>query len=217
MVEVFRQTSSPLLKKNFLLATSDSDSCVPSETMPEARQLLQSNKVLHWYAQNYDGTLNSKKISPLPIGIDFHTLSERPVWGQSVTTPLQQECELVSIAAQLPKCTERLGSVYVDFAWQQGLGLRNYRRFHPLKGTKFHESSAALPINFGKCPRYIVRAALCPDLRCGGKEANMFLSSAPTVWDSTVIERGNLWPWDISFWCPPVLWIRSTKVFLSFH
>jgi hypothetical protein len=30
--------------------------------------------------------------------------------------------------------------VYVDFAWQQGFGLRNYRRYYPLKGTSFHES-----------------------------------------------------------------------------
>jgi hypothetical protein len=152
----------PLVKNRFLLATSDSDSCVPSETMSETRQLLQSNKVLHWYAQNYDGTLHSKAISPLPIGIDFHTLSERPIWGESITTPLQQEAELIAISAQLPKRAERLGSVYVDFAWQQSLGLRHYRRFHPLTGTRFHESRRRLANKVREMPGIYCQSGALP-------------------------------------------------------
>jgi hypothetical protein len=130
----------PLVKGEFILVTGDSDSCVPSEVMPEARAILASRNVLHWFTQNYDGSMVGERISAFPIGIDFHMLSERPIWGEDVSTPAQQEQVLRSIRANLPALKDRIAKVYVDFAWQQGLGLRHYRRFHPLKGTKFHEN-----------------------------------------------------------------------------
>ena len=130
----------PLVKAKFVLVTGDSDSCVPSEVMPEARTILDCRNVVHWYTQNYDGSIPSEKISPIPIGIDFHMLSERPIWGETVASPAQQEQTLRSISENLPRLTSRIPKVYVDFGWQQGLGLRHYRRYHPLKGTKFHET-----------------------------------------------------------------------------
>ena len=67
-------------------------------------------------------------------------LSERPIWGEDMAPPAQQERMLKSIREHLPPLASRIPMVYVDFAWQQGLGLRHYRRYHPLKGTKFHEN-----------------------------------------------------------------------------
>lgn len=130
----------PRLKSRFILVTGDSDSCAPSELLPEARAILECSNVVHWYTQNYDGTMPAERISPIPIGIDFHMLSERPIWGETPSSPVQQEQVLQSIAKELPLLGNRFQKVYVDFAWQQGLGLRHYRRYHPLKGTKFHES-----------------------------------------------------------------------------
>jgi len=136
----FARQILPLVKTRFVLVTGDSDSCVPSEIMSEARSILASRNVVHWYTQNYDGSITSEKISPIPIGIDFHMLCERPIWGEGVASPAQQEQTLISISKRLPRLANRIPKVYVDFAWQQGLGLRHYRRYHPLKGTKFHES-----------------------------------------------------------------------------
>lgn len=130
----------PLVKTRFVLVTGDSDSCVPSEVMSEARSILACPNVVHWYTQNYDGSMPGERISPIPIGIDFHMLSERPIWGEEVASPVQQERMLRSIREHLPPLASRIPKVYVDFAWQQGLGLRHYRRYHPLKGTTFHES-----------------------------------------------------------------------------
>jgi hypothetical protein len=130
----------PFITGRFVLVTGDSDSCVPSEVVSEARAILECHKVVHWYTQNYDGSIVSDRISPMPIGIDFHMLSERPIWGESVSSPAKQEQMLASIRQGLPSIRNRIPKVYVDFAWQQGLGLRHYRRYHPLKGTKFHES-----------------------------------------------------------------------------
>src|SRR5439155_25070979 len=130
----------PLVKSRFVLATADSDACVPSEVMPEAQAILNAENVAHWYAQNYDGSMAPEKISPLPIGIAFHMQSEGPFWGESASPPKQQERTLRSIHGNLPPLRNRIQKVYVDFAWQQGFGLRDYRRYHPLTGTKFHES-----------------------------------------------------------------------------
>jgi hypothetical protein len=136
----FIQQVLPLVTAKFVLITGDSDSCVPSELGNVARVVLESSKITHWYTQDYDGSVISKKISPIPIGIDFHMLSERAIWGESVSTPEQQEAVLKSVGAQLPPCADRIPKVYVDFAWQRGLGLRSYRRFHPLVGARLRES-----------------------------------------------------------------------------
>jgi hypothetical protein len=129
----------PLVESRFVLVTGDSDSCVPSELGADGRALLESSKIIHWYAQNYDGSSGSKKISPLPIGLDFHMLSERPAWGEEASSPRQQEDVLKSVCAQLRPREERIQQVYVDFGWQRSLGLRHHRRYHPLAGTRFRE------------------------------------------------------------------------------
>ena len=130
----------PFVTSKFVLVTGDSDSCVPSELRVEAQAIVESGKVAHWFTQNYDGTMPSERISPFPIGVDFHMLSERPIWGESVSSPAEQEQTLISIRKDLPPLSQRIPKVYIDFAWQQGLGLRHYRRFHPLRGTQFHDS-----------------------------------------------------------------------------
>jgi hypothetical protein len=92
----------PLVKTNFVLVTGDSPSCVPSELGSEARGVLECSKVVHWYTQNYDGSAPSERISPIPIGIDFHMISQKAIWGEDVSSPLEQERALVSIGKSLP-------------------------------------------------------------------------------------------------------------------
>lgn len=130
----------PRVKSRFVLVTGDSDSCVPSEVMSEAQLILECPHLVHWYTQNYDGSMHGKKISPIPIGIDFHVLSEKPMWGENVTSPVQQEEILEFTRARLAPLALRIPKVYVDFAWQRGLGLLHYRRYHPLQGTNFREN-----------------------------------------------------------------------------
>jgi hypothetical protein len=136
----FVKQALSLIRGRFILVTGDSDSCVPSELRSEARTILECPKVVHWFAQNCDGSWARERISPIPIGIDFHMQAERPIWGEPVSSPAQQEQKLISIQKGLPLCANRNPKVYVDFAWQQGWGLLHHRRYHPLRGTKFHES-----------------------------------------------------------------------------
>ncbi len=130
----------PYLRSKIKLVTGDSDSSVPSELADEARRILESPNVLHWYTQNYDGSFANPKISSIPIGIDFHMLAQGPAWGEIQAAPLQQEQTLNSIRDSFRPVQERIPKVYLDFAWQKGFGLRHYRRYHPLRGTTFRES-----------------------------------------------------------------------------
>lgn len=129
----------PEIRSKFVLVTGDSDSCVPSELQTDANVILENSYVLHWYTQNYDGSPCHGKISPIPIGIDFHMLSERSAWGESQCSPVEQETLLNALRDELPPLNKRIPKAYVDFAWQQGLGLRHYRRFHPLHGATLRE------------------------------------------------------------------------------
>jgi hypothetical protein len=107
----------PRIRGAFVLVTGDSDSSLPSELPVIADALLASPFLLHWYTQNYDGAGPQGRMSPIPIGLDFHTRSERPEWGEAVATPPEQEAELDEIAGSLPPLAERIPAIYVDFGW----------------------------------------------------------------------------------------------------
>jgi|SRR5215475_237233 len=149
-LKAFIRQALPFMQARIVLVTGDSDSCVPSELGTEAHTILQSPKVIHWFAQNYDGSLKSDRISPLPIGIDFHTLAEKPCWGENSTSPAQQEEVLRFVRASLAPVKNRVQKVYVDFAWQRSFGLFHYRRYHPLKGTTFRQSRRWIARKMGK-------------------------------------------------------------------
>jgi hypothetical protein len=77
---------------------------------------LEYSNVLHWFAQNCDRPYT--RLSPLLVGIDFHTLSERPYWGELMATPLEQEGMIQDLGRSLPPVREGIPHLYVDFAWQ---------------------------------------------------------------------------------------------------
>lgn len=132
----------PRVKARFVLVTGDSSRCVPSEVRAEAAEVLKCANVVHWFAQNYDGSAPSIRFSPIPLGIDFHTISEGAYWGENATSPLEQERELISIGKSLPALQARKMKVYADFGWQRGLGL--YRRIRPLGGARIRDNRRQL-------------------------------------------------------------------------
>ena len=108
----------PLLRTKFILVTADSDVGAPLPCMAESLQILEYPNVLHWFAQNCDGPGLLGRMSPIPIGIDFHTLSEQSYWGEDRASPEKQERALKSIPRKFRPACERIRKVYVDFAWQ---------------------------------------------------------------------------------------------------
>lgn len=108
----------PMIKAKFVLVTADSDVSVPMPILAEALEILENPNVLHWFAQNCDGPGFMGRVSPVPIGIDFHTLSERPLWGEVTASPQEQERMLRLIRKDFRPARERTRKVYIDFAWQ---------------------------------------------------------------------------------------------------
>jgi hypothetical protein len=135
----------PRTKAGFTLLTGASVSSVPSDVEPYATEILNHPNVRFWYAQNCDDVDRQGKLRPLPIGIDYHTLSQRPFWGESIADPWSQECALRTVAGLLPANEQRIREVYLDFAWQP---VDYGGRFHILrslaKNSAVHFQNAAL-------------------------------------------------------------------------
>jgi hypothetical protein len=105
----------PRIRGDFVLVTGDTPSSLPSSAPAVAAALLESPYMLHWYTQNYDGTAGQSRVSPIPVGVDLHTRSVRPAWGQDMATPAEQEAELEDIAHELPPLAARIPAIYIDF------------------------------------------------------------------------------------------------------
>lgn len=110
----FIDEALPRIKARFALVTGDEDWAIPSGFARSA-ELLADTRVLCWFAQNFDGTSPDPKLQPLPIGLDFHTISNRRKWGHWPATPAAQEAELEALrSAALPNA-QRLLRVHADF------------------------------------------------------------------------------------------------------
>lgn len=84
------------IKHTFTLVTGDSDLCVPREALSqdETFTLLKSPFLKKWFIQNTQ-VQNNDKIVQMPIGMDFHTISEGKthIWQMpdEKRSPLDQE------------------------------------------------------------------------------------------------------------------------------
>jgi hypothetical protein len=116
----------PRIRGDFVLVSGDTDSSLPSESPEIAAALLASPYMLRWYTQNYDGTGPQGRMSPIPIGLDFHTRCERPAWGEAMATAAEQEAELEEIACSLPPVAERIPAIHVDFGWTTDAALPRF-------------------------------------------------------------------------------------------
>lgn len=102
----------------FVLIITDGDESFPSNCEGlDVEDLLRHDKVLHVFAQNCDYQGKSQKISPLPIGIDFHSIAYKGkggMWGEK-GSPKRQERRLMRLLRGLKPTRERLKRAYVDF------------------------------------------------------------------------------------------------------
>lgn len=110
----FLAEAMPRIRARFALVTGDEDWAIPSG-FAHSQQLLADPRVLCWFSQNYDGTDSNPKLQPLPIGIDFHTISNTRKWGHWPATPAAQEAELEALCAAARPNAERELRVHADF------------------------------------------------------------------------------------------------------
>jgi hypothetical protein len=79
--------------------------------------------LLSWFAQNLSS--NHPKIRHLPIGLDYHTMWERPgAWGISAISPIAQENALLNTLAAAPPHGERYMNAYCNWRPVAGWGDR---------------------------------------------------------------------------------------------
>jgi hypothetical protein len=77
----FINTMLPLIDFSFILVSGDCDETIPDEilTSNDFNKLLSDQRLVHWFCQNM--TIDHYKITRMPIGLDYHTLTNVPLWG----------------------------------------------------------------------------------------------------------------------------------------
>lgn len=119
----FAKYTLPKVAHPFVLIVADGDESFPSDC-GNIEELIHHKKILHIFAQNCDYKGKSKKVSPLPIGIDFHTMANK----QGIS-PQDQEKALKKILRELKPTSQRKKRAFVDFHHNDTIRNGNLQRF----------------------------------------------------------------------------------------
>lgn len=109
----------PTITERFILLINDGDDSFPSSYRArfDVDALINDPRVIHIFVQNID-TTKLKKVSGMPIGIDFHTVAHSyycTYFGESQTSVQVQEQQLDELLATLSPTDQRIKKAYVDF------------------------------------------------------------------------------------------------------
>jgi hypothetical protein len=115
----------PQINSPFILVTGDCDVAVTQALLddPAIASIINSKLLIRWYAQNL--AARSPKVFNLPIGMDYHTMFERPgAWGISTISPLSQENLLLNTLASSQELNHRYLAAYCNWRPVAGWGDR---------------------------------------------------------------------------------------------
>ena len=105
-----------IIPNKFILLSGCSDYTIPNDVFNEEEFLkfINNDKIIHWYVQNL--VYNHKKITNLPIGLDYHTIynHNNHEWGPQMY-PIIQENELLQIKNESKHFSERIPKCYANF------------------------------------------------------------------------------------------------------
>jgi len=110
----------PKISNTFVLVTGDSDMCIPRESLTDSETITLINNpfLLKWFAQNTQ-IQRHEKIFQLPIGLDYHTISNDPNYNWKTEgeghLPKDQEGILINLRQQMAPFYERTATIYVNF------------------------------------------------------------------------------------------------------
>lgn len=112
----FTSTAFNKITCPFILVTGDCDDCCPNDlftSQSDFLKFIESNKIIHWYSQNCIGA--HPKLSKIPIGMDYHTMSIKDhEWGPK-TLPTDQERLLQHIKNKSKPISQRVNKAYANF------------------------------------------------------------------------------------------------------
>lgn len=115
-----------------ILIISDGDNSFPYECGLDQNQieiLINHPNILHIFAQNLN--YNHPKVSPIPVGIDFHSMAYKQgfsAWGENAS-PLQQEGKLKELIRTFEPAPLRKKRIFVDFHLLDNMRYRNFKRY----------------------------------------------------------------------------------------
>ena len=116
-IREFARVLLPLIQYKFILVSGLSDYTCPQNLFPnsEVEPFINNSNLIHWYVCNC--TIKHTKITLLPIGIDYWTIS--PVgcsafFGNKMS-PIDQETEFKEIISTVKPINERIIKCYSNF------------------------------------------------------------------------------------------------------
>lgn len=114
----------PNITVPFILLTNNSDWTIPEDVQKEFDVLIEHPLLTHWFSQNC--VIDHPKITRIPIGLDYHTLTptrkqtfvwsqpERHSWGLKAE-PVVQEEQLINLKNVSKPFWERELKAYANF------------------------------------------------------------------------------------------------------
>lgn len=110
----FIKAMLPLIDFKFILVSGDCDETIPIEIflMEDFNKFVNDTRLVHWFSQNM--VARHEKITIMPIGLDYHTMTSRTIWGP-VTSCLDQEHILESIIKNSRPFYERTNKCYANY------------------------------------------------------------------------------------------------------
>lgn len=157
----FCKKTLPKIRNKFILVTNDSDTSVPYDyrNNPELIDLLNDPRLIHWFTQNYFPINNSDKISPIPIGIDFHTLAVKDFWYEEKKTIEKQEIILNSILKRLKPTNKRKCRLLIDWSHTDSMAIGPLSHSFNETRTSIFNHLKSLPF-IDSTPKFIRRTRL---------------------------------------------------------
>ena len=118
-VPIFYRDCLPKIETPVVLVFHGGDESFPTSHQNEIdiEDLIGNQNILHIFAQNCDYTgPQMDKVSPLPIGINIHTLiTGSGAFGEKQESPQKQEALLTKIVANLRPTNKRKKKALIDF------------------------------------------------------------------------------------------------------
>jgi hypothetical protein len=116
----FYQKVLPTINSRFFLYINDGDRTFPASyrRLFNVDMLIQDPRVIHIFGQNVDYKEPDKKVSGIPIGLDFHTIansSKCALFCESRQSVEEQAKQLDELLQTLPPTRQRLKRAFVDF------------------------------------------------------------------------------------------------------
>jgi len=99
---------------NFILVCGDCDETIPNDILnqEEFLKFIENDKIIHIFCQNL--VFKHPKLTIIPIGLDYHTLTTAPLWGP-ITSCSNQEKILNSLIKKGKPFWERNIMCYANF------------------------------------------------------------------------------------------------------